>query len=354
MLRFLLRRLLLLLPTVWIIMSVVFLLSRLIPGTFRDRWAEAEQAMIGGPGQHLSSYDRGPEEEDREKPLFYFALHAQPQRPWLPALSWQGTQNQYHAWLVQLLQGDLGYSYRDRQPVTAILAQALGPTLLLLGLSLLFTFLTSIELSLALMAEGGRRWRRPVLSLLFILDSIPLFIMALVLLALLAGTGYLNWFPLFGLGYAAPGTSGWQVFVDRLYHLMLPALCLVLAGIPYVTTQLYRVMQQVSGAAYIMTARAKGLPAKVVLRRHVLRNALLPLITLFTGFLPSLISGAVVVEVIFAIPGTGRLLADSVLARDYPVVLGLVFLLALLKATSHLLADFLYFTADPRTRVTIL
>ncbi len=103
-----------------------------------------------------------------------------------------------------------------------------------------------------------------------------------------------------------------------------------------------------------MAARAKGLSAKVVLRRHVLRNAVLPLITLFTGFLPGLISGAVVVEVIFAIPGTGRLLADSVLARDYPVVLGLVFFLALLKAASHVLADLLYFVADPRTRLKLL
>jgi peptide/nickel transport system permease protein len=102
-----------------------------------------------------------------------------------------------------------------------------------------------------------------------------------------------------------------------------------------------------------MTARAKGLPARVVLRRHVLRNAVLPLITLFTGFLPSLISGAVVVEVIFALPGTGRLLADSVLARDYPVVLGLVLLLATLKAAAHVLADVLYFAADPRTRLKI-
>jgi peptide/nickel transport system permease protein len=353
MIRFLLRRLLLLLPTVWFIMSVVFLLSRVIPGTFQDRWVEAGQSMIGGPAPAQQAIG-GPGEEDRDKPLFYFSLHSRPGQVLMPVISWQGIHNQYHAWLVRLLHGDLGYSYRDRQPVLTILGEAIGNTLLLLVLSLVFTFFISIELALALMAESGRPWRRLVLSLLFILDSVPLFLVALLLLVGLAGTGYLSWFPLFGLGYNNPGLTWGEAFINRLHHLLLPGICLVISGMPYVTTTLYRVMQQVAGSAFAMTARAKGLPAKVVLRRHVLRNAVLPLITLFTGFLPSLISGAVVVEVIFALPGTGRLLADSVLARDYPVVLGLVFLLAALKAAAHLLADFLYFTADPRTRLKIL
>jgi peptide/nickel transport system permease protein len=351
MTRFLLRRLLLLLPTVWFIMSVVFLLSRVIPGTFQDRMAEAAETTIGTPAPARPAYGSG---QNDHKPLFYWSLKAHPQRPFLPVVFWHGTDNQYHAWLGQLVQGDLGASYRDRQPVSTILGEAIGNTLLLLGLSLFVTFFISIELALALMAKGGRRWRAPVLSLLFILDSIPLFIIALLLLVFLAGTGYLSWFPLFGLGYAPPDTTVWEALARRLYHLVLPGLCLVLSGMPYVTTTLYRVMQEVAGSAFIMTARAKGLSARVVLRRHVLRNAVLPLITLFTGFLPSLISGALVVEVIFAIPGTGRLLADSVLARDYPVVLGLVLVVATLKAASHLLADFLYFSADPRTRLKIV
>ena len=348
---FLLRRLLLLIPTVWVIMSVVFLLSRLIPGTYEDRQTEAAQSRIGGPGQQ--PFGAGLRQAARDEPLFYFSLQSHPKQALIPLLAWHGAQNQYHTWLRGLLQGDLGTSYRDRQPVLTILADAIGNTLLLLVCSLLLIFLISIELSLALIADSGRRWRRLVLSLLFTLDSIPLFILAILLLVFLSGTGYLKLFPLFGLGYTPAGATVWETLSNRFYHLMLPGSCLVLAGIPYVTTQLYRVMQGVAAADFIMTARAKGLSAKVVLRRHVLRNAVLPLITLFTGFLPSLISGAVVVEVIFAIPGTGRLLADSVLARDYPVVLGLVFFLAALKAASHLLADFLYFTADPRTRIKI-
>jgi peptide/nickel transport system permease protein len=467
MIRYLLRRLLLLVPTVWLILSVVFLFSRLLPGTFQDRMSEISQSAMGAGSTRKpdrQQYLAGLQATGHDRPLFYFSLHplSQPDtlwqvfppahqpflqelaaaygnwpavsryyhrlltlqqtveglpaqqaeslagplaalfrctaadqiqgafaqvraalhtpgqgqvarqvlaaeasfrqlqsraRPWqafIPVLSWHGSQNQYHTWLLQLLQGDLGNSYRDQQPVAGILSEAISNSLLLLAAALLLTFLISIELSLALMAGSGRRWQRLVLSLLFILDSIPLFIVALLLLVFLSGTGYLSLFPLFGLGYADAAAPFWEVWGNRLYHLVLPGICLVISGIPYVTTQLYRVMQGVADAVFIMTARSKGLSAQVVLRRHVLRNALLPLITLFTGFLPSLISGALVVEVIFAIPGTGRLLADSVLARDYPVVLGLVFFLAVLKAGSHLLADFLYFTADPRTRIKVL
>ncbi|MGV3505307.1 MAG: ABC transporter permease [Adhaeribacter sp.] len=347
MARLLLRRLLLLVPAVWLIGSVVFLLSRTIPGTFRERWAEADQSAIGGPASPGFPQQEQAPQENRHLPLFYWGL--QPQAK-LPAFTWHGLHNQYHLWLVNLLHGDLGYSYRDRQPVAAILGAALGYTLWLLGGSVVLLFLLSTELSLALIRAGRGPWRQLVLSVLFALDSIPLFLLALVLLVLLAGTGYLNLFPLFGLGYAAPDAGAWEVFSSRLHHLLLPGLCLVLSGMPYVTTQLVRFLQQVEQAPFITTARAKGLPPGLVLRRHMLRNALLPLITLFTGFLPSLISGAVVVEMVFALPGTGRLLADSVLARDYPVVLGLVLLLATVKAASHLLADLLYFAADPRTR----
>lgn len=348
MLAFLLRRLLLLLPTLWLIGSVVFLLSRTIPGTFQDRWAEAAQSAIGGPGTAAPAKLATGQEQDL--PLFYWSLQSRTDQPLLPAFSWHGTGNQYHRWLQALLQGDLGYSFRDRQPVAAILGGALSHTLLLLGGSLVLTFLLSTELSLALMRAGARRWRPLVLSGLFALDSVPLFLVALLLLVLLAGTGYISWFPLFGLGYS-PAASPWEAVGNRVHHLLLPALCLVLSGLPYVTTQLFRFLQQAEQAPYILAARAKGLPDRRVLRRHVLRNAFLPLITLFTGFLPSLISGAVVVEMVFALPGTGRLLADSVLARDYPVVLGLVLLLATVKAASHLLADLLYFAADPRTRL---
>jgi len=462
MFKYLLGRLLLILPTVWLISSVVFLVSRLIPGTYADNFAESREGSVGAINiTDRAAYLKDLASTGLDKPLFYFSwrtqaqpdtlhrvfpvLHqtflqnlisrygnwpsitayyqsllslqkeagqlsaagppyglvlaqtaslfqtAEPQRikatfrqlhqttrkdsgnwqkavifseqrfeqlvkeatPYkniLPALRLHGLDNQYHAWFTSILNNNWGYSFRDAQPVTAILQQAIQNTLLLLISSLILIFALAIELSLILCQAKKRNWRRIILPVLYIIESIPLFIITLFVLVLLASTGHLN----IGSGVAYHEADNWLIaFGDQLSHLLLPMLCLVLASLPYVTTQFYQALQQVLTSEYITTAQAKGLSEKRVLRRHAFRNILLPVITLFTGYLPALISGAVVIEVIFTIPGTGRLLAESVSARDFPVVIGLVLFVAILKAGSHLLADFLYFTADPRTRQKI-
>jgi peptide/nickel transport system permease protein len=109
-------------------------------------------------------------------------------------------------------------------------------------------------------------------------------------------------------------------------------------------------MREVTDADFVQTARAKGIAEGLIVTKHILRNSLLPLITLFSGFIPALLGGAVVIEVIFAIPGMGQLLVDSVLARDYPVILGIVLVMGLAKIMAHILADILYYVADPRIR----
>jgi peptide/nickel transport system permease protein len=150
---------------------------------------------------------------------------------------------------------------------------------------------------------------------------------------------------------AVPDTASWlEVLSIRLYHLVIPVLCLTLGNIPYVGSQLYTAMREVTYSDFIQTARAKGVAEGVVVRKHILKNSLLPLITLFSGFIPALLGGAVVIEVIFAIPGMGQLLVDSVLARDYPVILGIVLVMALAKILAHIIADVLYYLADPRIR----
>ena len=457
MLGYLLKRILLILPTVWFIGSLVFLLSKLIPGSYADLLSEAEQGTIGGTDLKLNreNYLKKLAQSGQDKPLFYFSISnqaqpdtlyrvfpvqhqkllqallnrygnwsavaayynsllalqnigkeapeaatesslnkvnlllqtanpeeirsllqelppartsskatmervqeqfarlqqlAQPLNLLIPSFRWQGRHNQYHEWLLGVVKGNLGYSYRYRQPVMQVIGEAIGNTLLLLAGSLILTFVLGIKLALSLC-----RWRYGrsiMLNILYILDSTPLFIIALMLLTLLASSGYLNIFPVFGLGEEDESSAGpFAFFLTRLHHLLLPALCLVVTGLPYITTQLYQVLQQVLTTQYITTARAKGLTESQVLRQHAFRNALLPLITLFTGYLPAIISGAVVIEVIFAIPGTGRLLVDSVLARDYPVIIGLVLFVAALRAAAHVLADALYFAADPRTHL---
>lgn len=135
-----------------------------------------------------------------------------------------------------------------------------------------------------------------------------------------------------------------------MYQLVLPIACMSLAVLPYITAQVDRAIKEELKKEYIKTGYAKGLADIVILRRHVLHNAWVPLITLFTNQLPAIISGAVVVEVIFAIPGMGRLLVDTVSGRDYPVILGIVVIVATLKIVSNILADILYAIVDPRIK----
>jgi peptide/nickel transport system permease protein len=269
----------------------------------------------------------------------------------LPAIQWHGTANQYHYWLLNLFKGNLGTSYRDGRPVATLLLEAIGNTWWLLFMSMAVATLLALELAIRMVRPNGHRWRRSVLPALFLLDSIPLFVLAMLLLVLLASPAFLQLFPVYGMGYYTEATLSWlQATNQWLLFMALPMICLVLANLPYLTNQFYHAIAATASQDYIRTARAKGLSESSVIRKHMLGNALLPAITLLTDFLPALVAGAVIIETIFAIPGVGRLLIDSVMARDYPVIVGIVVVVALFKLLAHLLSDLLYSLADPRIR----
>ncbi|MBC7922934.1 MAG: ABC transporter permease [Ferruginibacter sp.] len=274
--------------------------------------------------------------------------NAQPWRNLVPVVRWHGTENQYHRWLGGIVRGNLGQSYRHSRPVTDLLGESLANTFGLVLSSILLTLLLAVWLGVWLVHPGHRRWRGPVLALLYVFDTVPLFLLALVLLLALTGSGLTVFLPVFEQRDFSAGFA--QYASSRVLPLVLPVGCLVLATLPYLTGQFYQALRQVESQEYIQTARAKGLSEGQVLGRHALRNALLPLITLFTGLLPALVGGALVIEVIFAVPGMGQLLMDAVLARNYPVVMGIVLCLALAKIGALLLADWLYYLADPRVR----
>lgn len=269
----------------------------------------------------------------------------------IPSLRWNGTSNQYHQWLLSLIKGDLGKSFRDARPVSTMLWEAVGNTFWLILASMLLTIIIALELSIIMVRKTNINWHRALLPGLYILDSIPLFVLSLILLILFATPDFLPLFPVFGLGYHSDQSGMWfnQVFEAGPY-LVLPITCLVLANLPYLTNQIYRSLADTMQANFIITAHSKGLQESRIIRHHALRNALLPIITILSDFLPALVAGSVVIETIFAIPGIGRLLFTSVLARDFPVVLGIVLLIALVKMASHLIADICYALADPRVR----
>lgn len=269
----------------------------------------------------------------------------------IPEVRWHGRQNQYHQWLVQLFHGDLGTSYRSSRTVVALLTEAISNTWWLLICSMAITFLLALELSILMAKKKGRRLRKLLLSFLFITDSIPLFVLALLLLVLLANPDFFQLFPVFGMGYYSPQQlTFWEKLNQWWQYMTLPIICLVLANLPYITNQVYASIHSAMQADYTRTARAKGLAEGAIVRRHVLRNSLLPVITIVSDFLPALVAGTLIIETIFAVPGVGRLLVESVLARDYPVLIGIVLVIAAFRITAFLLADLGYAWADPRIK----
>lgn len=348
MARYLLLRFLRLLLAVWLIVSGIFLLSRLLsPSTALLSFTTGDlRYTTTSVAEQRVAEQRLLHRLGLDLPLFY-VTPAPTQHAW----HWHGTRNQYHIWLKQLLHGNLGYSYRDGQAVSLLLLHALGYTLPLTTLAALLAVAAAVWLSLYMALH--QRFRHYALQSLYVLDALPLFVVGLLLLLLLANPEVLALFPAYGLSDAAElEQSSWVASTGTfLYHLVLPVTCLVLVSLPGLVVQLDTALAHESHMTYAATARAKGLPEKAVVRWHTLRNALLPTITQLTNLLPALVAGAVVVEVIFALPGMGRLLADAAARHDYPVVIGGVLLTALVRVLAQALADWLYFLADPRIRL---
>ena len=247
----------------------------------------------------------------------------------------------YGRWLSHLVRGDLGASFRDGRPVLEVLSEALPVTLLLSLPSLLLGYLLAIPIGIVSGARPGGVLDRSFSWLVFFLYSLPLQWIALLLVVAASGGGL----PIQGLR-----SEGTRSFPDLLAHLILPVACLTYGSLAVVSRYLRSSMLQEMGQDYVRTARAKGLSEAAVVLRHALPNSLLSLITLFGLTFPALVSGAVIVERIFGLPGMGRLTFDAVLGRDVPVLMGVITLAAAVTLLGMLASDLLYAAADPRIR----
>ena len=257
---------------------------------------------------------------------------------------------QYLRYLANLAQGDLGYSFREHRPAWHAIRDRLGHTLLLAVAGLAIAFGVGMLAGVAQGARPGSR-RDDVLSFLSLaLYSTPVVWLGVMLLLVFAEA--LGWLP--ATGAVDPAVHAQLPFFgrvwDRLTHLILPGLTLGLAGAAVIARYQRAAMLEAIGQDFIRSARARGLSDRAVLLRHALRNALLPIVTLFGLAFPLLLSGAVLVETVFAWPGMGKLTVDAIQARDHAVVTGATILAATLVVTGNLLADLLYWALDPRTR----
>jgi len=255
---------------------------------------------------------------------------------------------QYFDWLGEVLRGNLGTSIRMKQPVTEVIKQRLPNTMKLAGVSLVITLAIALPLGI-LSAVRQYSWLDYVLTAFnFGGISIPQFWLALMLLYLFAVE--IQLLPVRGMRspYVEPGF--WNHLVDTVTHYILPVTSVTLASLAGYMRYQRAAMLEVIRQDYIRTARAKGLPEHVVILKHAWRNALIPIITLLGYVLVILVEGSIVVEAIFSWPGMGLLAVDSLQQRDYPVVMAIVMLSAVLIMIGTLLSDILYAIVDPRVR----
>ena len=307
-----LRRLLMAIPVMAFIALFIFLLLRLTPG-------DPAQA-IGGDHATPQQLSAIRESLGLDKPL----------------------AGQFLAWVGNMAMGDFGKSLISQRPVLEMIGQRIGPTLALAIVAMTLTVVISLPLGVLAAWRHGGVIDRFVMSLSVIGFSVPIFVIGYVLISLFAVN--LKWFPVQGY---KPLVEGFGPFLHRIF---LPGLALASIYIALVSRMTRASMLEVLGEDYVRTARAKGLSDWIVLFRHALRNAAIPILTVIgTGF-AMMISGVVVTETVFNIPGIGRLVVEAVLARDYPLIQAIILLTAGAYVLINLLIDLSYALTDPRIR----
>ena len=253
-------------------------------------------------------------------------------------------------YLLHVLQFDLGYSYRQQQPVLSLILDRLPATLLLTGSAFALSLLFGVTLG-ALSARRAGTWVDSLITLVaLVFYATPLYWLALM--AVLVFTVQLAWLPGFGFMTVGAGLSGMALALDIARHLVLPALTLALFYMAVYARMTRAAMLEVAQMDFIKTARAKGVRPGRILRSHVLRNALLPVVTLAGIQAGGMIGGAVLTETVFAWPGIGRLMFDALLQRDYSLLLGAFLVTAAMAVLFNLITDLVYTLVDPRIELS--
>lgn len=274
---------------------------------------------------------------------------ATPWKLYIPDFKWHGLDNQYHRWISGFLQFDFGKSYYDSRPVAHKMKDALFWTVLINGLAVLAAYMLSIPLGVFSAVWKGSFFDRASTLALFMLYSLPSFWVATMLAVFFTTPEYgMDWFPSLGLGSLPDEAPFWSRFRETAAHLILPVFCLSYGALAFISRQMRGGMLNVIRQDYIRTAWAKGLNSRQVVWKHAFRNALFPIITMFASIFPSVFAGSVVIEVIFNIPGMGKLTIDAIFQRDWPVVYTVLMLSAILTMAGILISDVLYAWIDPR------
>lgn len=272
---------------------------------------------------------------------------------YLPVIQWYGADNIFHQWMLRVFKGDWGLSYQDGRPVLRIISEALKWTVLLNILSLLFAYAASIPAGIYAARNHNSPGERMLTGILFVLYALPGFWAATLLILFLGSGAYLNIFPSGGLRDIEAGTDWpwYRNWADLAHHLVLPTFTYTYTAIAYISGHVKNGVMNQMRSDYVRTARAKGLAEPQVVWKHAFRNALMPLITLIGQVFPALVSGSLILETVFSLPGMGLLTWQAIGARDYPIVIAVFMMSGVLTLAGMLAADLFYMATDPRIRL---
>ncbi|MCX5836218.1 MAG: ABC transporter permease [Deltaproteobacteria bacterium] len=324
MLRYIVKRMLFMIPLLFGITIVCFVVMHLAPGSPTDLETQLNPRASADYRERLRAM------YDLDKPM----------------------HEQYILWVGKLVTLDLGMSFsQDRRPVADKIFERIPITIAINVISMILIMAIAIPIGVLSAVYRDSLFDKITSVFVFVGFAMPTFWLALLLMILFGV--HLGWLPISGIRslnfeYLPPGTA----FLDLIKHLILPVLLSAFGGLAGLSRYMRSNMLEVIRQDYIMTARAKGLSERVVIYKHALRNALLPVITILGLSIPGLIGGSVIFETIFAIPGMGQLFYMSVMSRDYPLVMGILFIGAVLTLLGNLFADVSYALADPRIRVS--
>lgn len=265
--------------------------------------------------------------------------------------SFFGIMKGYFNWLLNMLKGDFGSSFKYGEPVMKVIFDSMWISFSIALIALIFQFAIAIPLGIksATNQYGKVDYTVTVITMMGL--ALPSYFVAALFMKIFSIE--LGWFPLQGLVDATTDWSGNPVgaFFDKLWHLIMPMTIFIILGIGSLMRYTRTNMLEVMSADYIRTARAKGLSERLVVYKHGFRNTMIPLVTMMAGILPSLFSGAMIIETVFAIPGIGQLAYKATVEADIPFIMGYNMFLALLTVTGTLLSDLMYGLVDPRVKL---
>jgi peptide/nickel transport system permease protein len=332
---YLLQRLILFIPTFIGITLICFLVVRLAPGDPAELMAAG--GLKGASGAGISLQKRSVVDQALAEWRALYGLD-------------KPLHVQYLVWLKNLSQVDFGNSFKDRRPVWEKIRERLPVTIKLNFFSILLVYFVAIPLGIYSATHANSFGDRITTFAAFVLFSVPLIWAATMAIVFICGGDFLYLFPPGGLTSIdyGPDWPLWERIKDQTWHLFLPVVLLSYAGFAGLSRYMRSSMLEVLRQDFVQVARAKGLSERVVILKHALRNSLIPQVTILAEILPGLIGGSVIIETVFSIPGLGQLGYEAVLARDYPIVLALLTVSALLTLIGILLSDILLAVVDPR------